>query len=122
MAEPPALAALPGLIQGGWRALAFAPFRPGIAIHRLYGDGRSGPAAALLRYDPGAAAPLHEHPGFEHVLVLAGSQADERGRYEAGTLAINPPGSRHRVWSEPGCVALLIWERPVVFLDAAEAG
>jgi anti-sigma factor ChrR (cupin superfamily) len=70
-----------------------------------------------VRYRRGAPAPLHEHLGFEHIVMLEGSQADERGIYPAGTLAINPAGSRHSVWSDDGCVALLIWEKPVRFLE-----
>lgn len=106
---------LPSLLDGGWRAVPFDPFRRGVDIHWLYGQG-GGPAAALLRYVPGAAIPLHEHTGFEHVLVLDGAQEDEHGRYPAGSFVVNPPGSRHRVWSATGCVALLIWERPVRML------
>jgi anti-sigma factor ChrR (cupin superfamily) len=101
------------LLQGGWRNLSFAPFREGITIHRLYGDGQGGPASAILRYQPGATVPLHEHMGWEHVLVLEGEQTDERGRYEAGTLLMSQPGSRHSVRSETGCAALLFWEKPV---------
>jgi hypothetical protein len=46
-------------------------------------------------------------------LVLEGEEAAARGRYPAGTLLINPPGSRHSVRSEIGCAALLYWEKPV---------
>ena len=108
--------ALPALLAGGWRELAFGPFKPGVEIHRLYGGEDDGSSAALLRYEPGAAVPLHEHVGFEHVLVLEGEQEDERGRYQAGALVVNPPGTRHSVRSGLGCVALLIWERPVRIL------
>lgn len=109
---------VPGLLAGGWRDLAFGPFRPGVDIHRLYGgaEGDDGPSAALLRYAPGGSVPLHEHAGYEHVLVLDGSQEDEGGRYAAGALVVNPPGSRHAVRSPEGCVALLVWERPVRIL------
>jgi anti-sigma factor ChrR (cupin superfamily) len=103
---------LTGLVAGGWRDLAFAPFHPGVTKYDLYGDG-AGPAAALLRYEPGARVPRHEHTGFEHILILDGAQSDENGRYPAGTFAINAPGTAHQVWSDEGCVALLIWERPV---------
>jgi anti-sigma factor ChrR (cupin superfamily) len=106
---------LPGLLTGNWRHLPFEPFRTGIEIHRLY-TVPDGPAAALLRYAPGGSAPLHEHTGYEHVLVLDGSQSDEHGTYETGALLVNPPGSRHSVRSEGGCVALLIWEKPIRFL------
>ena len=58
--------------------------------------------------------PVHLHTGYEHLFVLSGSQSDEHGRYEAGCLVINPPGSRHSVRSEGGCLVLLVWEKPVV--------
>ena len=103
------------LIGGGWRDLAFGPFRDGIEIATLY-DDPSGASAAVLRYAPGAAAPSHLHTGFEHVLILEGSQSDGRGSYQAGALTINPPGFSHEVTSPEGCVALLIWQRPVAFI------
>lgn len=99
--------------------LPWQPFRSGIAIHRLYGDG-TGAAAALLRYEPGAQVPHHDHSGYEHIFVLAGSQRDERGCYPAGSLVINPPGSHHSVTSEDGCLVLIIWEKPVVLRDQKE--
>jgi anti-sigma factor ChrR (cupin superfamily) len=91
------------------------PFRPGVDIHRLYGDGKAGPAAALLHYAPGAAIPYHLHQGYEHIYVLQGSQVDCRGTHRAGTLVVNPPGTGHDVSSPDGCVVLVIWERPVDF-------
>jgi len=92
---------------------AWQPFYEGVEIHRIYGDGKDGPAAALLRYAPNAEVPLHDHTGYEHVFVLSGSQEDERGVYGAGTMVVNPPGSRHRVRSAGGCTVLVVWERPV---------
>jgi len=92
------------------------PFREGIEIYRLYGDGMTGPTAALLRFAPGAQVALHEHTGFEHILVLDGFQVDENSRADAGTLIVNPPGSRHSVLSETGCIVLAIYEKPVVFV------
>lgn len=96
--------------------LDWQPFRPGVEIHRLYGDGQEGPTAALLRFREAAKVPLHAHPGFEHILILAGSQRDQNGVLEAGTLAIHPPGSAHSVVSEAGCIVLGIYEKSVRFL------
>jgi len=93
--------------------LPWQPFREGIDIYRLYGDGKEGSAAALLRYQPGAVVPKHEHQGFEHIFVLSGSQTDQSGEHEAGTLAINPPGSNHTVVSKAGCIVLAVWEKPI---------
>ena len=71
--------------------IAWQPFRKGIEIHHLYGELGVGRAAALLRYAPGASLPSHRHAGFEQILVLQGSQVDERGRYGKGTMVVNPP-------------------------------
>jgi anti-sigma factor ChrR (cupin superfamily) len=95
---------------------AWTPFRPGIHIQYLYRDSE-GAAAALLRYEPGASIPAHEHLGHEYILVLAGAQSDEHGTYPAGTFIVNPPQSVHRVTSEGGCVVLIIWEKSVRFLE-----
>jgi anti-sigma factor ChrR (cupin superfamily) len=96
-----------------WDDWPWTPFREGVEACWLHhGDGTTG-ASALLRYAPGARVPLHEHPDVEHILVLSGSQADERATYSAGDVAIQPPGSRHTVASTVGCVVLLIWARPV---------
>ncbi len=93
--------------------LPWEPFRPGVDIHRLYPAELDGAAAALLRYQPGASVPYHRHTGFEHILVLAGSQVDDKGTYAAGTLVVNPPGTRHTVSSPEGCIVLAIWAKPV---------
>src|SRR5687767_12232459 len=95
--------------------LTWEPLRPGVEIHSIYDEGPEGPAAAFLRYTPGASVPRHRHPGFEHIFVLAGAQHDERGRYAAGAMVVNPPGSAHSVWSPDGCIVLALWERPVQF-------
>ena len=71
--------------------------------------GAGPPAAALLRYAPGAAVPAHRHTDYEHILVLRGSQRDADGHYPAGTLLVSPPGSWHAVGSEAGCLVLAIW-------------
>lgn len=99
-----------------WEALDWQPFREGIEAAWLYQSGNGGPASALLRYQPGASAPAHRHIGWEHIVVLAGSQGDHRSSYGVGSVIANPPGSEHRVHSSEGCVALLIWEKTPLFL------
>ena len=101
--------------------LPWRPFGEGVEIHRLYGDGITGATAALLRFKKAGKVGLHEHAGYEHILVLAGSQTDQNGVAPAGSLVINPPGTRHSIVSESGCIVLAIYERPVVFLPADQA-
>jgi len=96
--------------------LTWEPFREGIEIHRLYDRGPEGTASALLRYRAGASLPAHDHMGVEHIMILTGSQVDERGVYGPGTLVINAPGTRHSVHTPEGCTVLVVWERPVVFV------
>jgi anti-sigma factor ChrR (cupin superfamily) len=96
--------------------IAWEPYKKGVDIFRLYGDGITGPTAALVRYRERSEVPMHEHKGYEHILILAGSQRDENGTFEAGTLVINPPGTRHKVSSDDGCIVLAIYEKPVQFV------
>ncbi len=93
-------------------------FKQGVAIHRIYGDPETGPAAVLLWYREAASVPLHEHTGYEHVLVLSGSQRDQSGIAEAGTLVVNAPGTQHDLVSDAGCIVLVIYEKPVRFITA----
>jgi len=95
----------------------FQPFRPGVTAQWLYNDGDGGPAAVLLRYEPGARVTEHEHVGYEHVLILEGDQFDEDGSYPAGSFVVNPPGTRHSPGSKGGCVALLIYGKAVRFVE-----
>jgi anti-sigma factor ChrR (cupin superfamily) len=106
-----------GLLSGGWRTLDFVPFREGIEAHWIEKAADSmAPAVALLKYAAGARAPRHRHAGLETIIVLEGCQSDENGAYAAGAVVLNAEGSEHSVWSEDGCVVLINWARPVVFI------
>lgn len=90
-------------------------FREGVEMHPL-SQAADGMSSALLRYAPGARVPRHRHVGYEHIVVLQGTQCDERGEYAAGSIVINAPGSQHTVWSVHGCVVFVVWEQPVAFV------
>ena len=94
---------------------AWEYFRDGVDIHRLYGDGITGPTAALLRFRETTPIPPHVHEGYEHILVLSGSQQDSHGEIEAGTLRVLAPGTTHTGIAEAGCIVLAIYEKPVRF-------
>lgn len=99
--------------SGDWK-----PFRPGVTAHWLYNEGDGGACAVFLRYEAGARVPLHEHVGYEHLFVLEGDQFDEDGIYPAGSFVIHPPGTKHSPpGSVAGCVALLIYEKAVRFVE-----
>jgi anti-sigma factor ChrR (cupin superfamily) len=91
------------------------PFGDGVSVFWIYKDGAEGSAAALLKFEPGGRVNLHEHVGFEHIIVLSGSQTDENRHLPAGSLMVHPPGSSHSIASEEGCIVLAIYEKRVSF-------
>jgi anti-sigma factor ChrR (cupin superfamily) len=98
-------------------ALPWQAFRDQVDLLPVYGNINAGCASAFLRYQPGARIPEHVHTGMEFLLILRGSQSDDRGHYTAGSFLINPTASSHKIISEEGCVVLAIWEKPVKFID-----
>jgi anti-sigma factor ChrR (cupin superfamily) len=109
---------------GNTASLAALPWEPygaderrNVEIVRLYdtrADTPSGPAAALLKYKPGARVSRHLHPGYELIFVLEGVLNNDAGAHPAGTLEVCPPGSTHQLWSDTGSIFLVVWEQPVV--------
>src|SRR5947209_17024101 len=81
-------------ISGG--TLKWEPLREGIEISRIYSTA-SGAAVAFVRFAAGAVLARHAHAGYEHILILRGSQQDDSGDHQAGALLIHPPGTSHRV-------------------------
>ncbi|MBW9052777.1 cupin domain-containing protein [Rhizobium mesosinicum] len=109
------------LTSGGWKELEFGPFRDDVTIHWIRPFEGDQPGVALLKYEAGASVPRHRHEGLETILVLDGVQSDEAGDYGRGSYVVNAPGTEHSVWSDPGCVVLIQWDRPVKILDEETA-
>ena len=108
------------LTGDGAATRAWEPLRPGIEIRVLYEDSASAQRIALLRYQPGARVPSHQHVGEEHIYVLEGAQQDENGRYPAGSYQCNTPGTVHSVYSPEGCLVLIHWTGPLDFSVEAD--
>ncbi len=88
-------------------AMAWAPSPSGSVwrkrVHRV-GPAESGQVTSLVRYQPEARFPGHDHPGGEEILVLEGIFSDEHGDWPAGTYLLNPEGFRHSPFSRSGCL------------------
>ena len=110
----------PGSLDGlPWRRYE-QPGREGVLIYPLYDTsdtGEGGPAAALVRYEPGARVQKHIHPGYELIFVLDGELINDAGHHAAGTLEVCPPESGHALGSDKGCTFLVVWEQPVRLAD-----
>ena len=82
---------------------------PGIDVKLLSRDETRGIATILMRFQPGAVCPPHDHSGAEECYVVAGS-------CRIGTLALKQgdfhhanSGSHHgAVVSDEGCTLLLV--------------
>ncbi len=96
------------------------PLRPGVDISIIYESDNEAPMAGFIRYQPGASVPAHMHKGFEHILILDGSQQDGKKTYSKGMLVIHTPGTCHNILSSQGCLALAIWQKPVEFMGAEQ--
>ncbi|MCP4877663.1 MAG: cupin [Gammaproteobacteria bacterium] len=66
-----------------------------------------GHTTSVVRFDAGSHFSPHDHPLGEEILVLQGVFSDEHGDYPVGTYLRNPPGSRHKPYSDPGCELLV---------------
>jgi anti-sigma factor ChrR (cupin superfamily) len=69
----------------------------------LVGPPESGQVTSVVRYEPGATFPAHDHPEGEEILVLDGIFSDEHGDWPAGSYLLNPEGFRHAPFSREGC-------------------
>ncbi|MEX0732194.1 MAG: cupin domain-containing protein [Aquisalimonadaceae bacterium] len=95
---------------------------PGISIKVLYENPDKGELTCLLKWEPGARLPFHQHPEIEQSFVLEGSFYDHDGICRAGEYVWRQPGSFHETHSDEGAVLLAIYRKPNVFADTAGFG
>jgi quercetin dioxygenase-like cupin family protein len=69
----------------------------------------------LLKFEPGARYPLHNHPGGEEVFVLEGDIHLGKDHLFAGDYLFTAPNNLHAVRSDGGCVVLLKASQATVF-------
>jgi quercetin dioxygenase-like cupin family protein len=80
----------------------------GIYVKSLrYDDNTKRSPSILLKFDPGAKYPFHNHPDGEELFVLEGSVTIESAELSAGDYLYTPAGFKHSVFSEKGCVLFL---------------
>lgn len=61
------------------------------------------PPTFMLRFEPGASYPYHNHPAGEELMVMEGSCIIEGASLTAGDYLYTPPNFKHSVKSETGC-------------------
>jgi anti-sigma factor ChrR (cupin superfamily) len=101
-----------------WEAI----IHPGVLVKTLMVDKVSGIATCLMKMEPGATLPDHEHVLIEQTFVLEGELVDKEGpdagmAATAGEFIWRPAGSRHSAWSPKGGLMLAIFQIPNKFYE-----
>jgi anti-sigma factor ChrR (cupin superfamily) len=90
--------------EGPWRSQL-----PGIDVKLLSSDDTRGTATILMRFQPGAVCPPHDHSGTEDCFVVSGSCRIGNISLAQGDFHHADAGSHHgAVVSDEGCVLLLV--------------
>ena len=75
----------------------------GIFVKVLRHDEKSNRSPSiLLKFEPGAKYPAHNHPGGEEVFILEGEVRFGNKHLSAGDYLYTPPSGKHAVLSEKG--------------------
>jgi anti-sigma factor ChrR (cupin superfamily) len=92
---------------------------PGVETKTLLVERKSGLLTLLMKMEPGARLPDHEHVEIEQTYVLEGSLVCGEGECKAGEFVWRPAGSRHEAWAGPqGGLMLAMFQVPNRFHDA----
>jgi quercetin dioxygenase-like cupin family protein len=70
----------------------------------------------LLKFEPGARYPVHNHPAGEEIYVLEGDIHLGKDHLFAGDYIYTAPGNIHAVRTDGGCTVLLKAPEEVVII------
>lgn len=70
----------------------------------------------LLKFEPGAAYPYHNHPAGEELFVLEGEAIIEGATLKAGDYLHTPVNFKHSVKTNTGCTILFVVPEEVEIL------
>jgi anti-sigma factor ChrR (cupin superfamily) len=102
--EEPAVVPAGRWVEPEWREAA-----PGIACKLLATDTERGRVSMLVRLAPGVEYPPHRHLGVEELYLLEGElMIGDRKLYPGDYNRAEPGTVDHRVWSETGCICVLL--------------
>ncbi len=92
-----------------WREPEWEDVAPGISCKLLATDAERDRVSMLVRLAPDTAYPPHRHAGVEELFLLQGELWIEDRKLYPGDYNRGEPGTADkRVWSETGCICVLI--------------
>ena len=103
--------------------MPWEPIRyPGCHVKTLMVDKKSGLLTVLLKMDPGAELPDHEHVMLEQTFMIEGRLVDKDGPEKGlscgpGEFVWRPAGSRHSAWTPEGGLMIAIFQIPNKFYE-----
>jgi anti-sigma factor ChrR (cupin superfamily) len=104
--------------------MKWEPIRyPGCHVKTLMVDPKAGLLTVLLKMEPGAHLPDHEHTLVEQTYMLEGRLVDVDGPEKGlevgpGEFVYRPAGSRHSAYTPEGGLMLAVFQVPNKFFDA----
>jgi len=92
----------------------------GISVISLHYDKEKNRSTTiLLKFEPGAVYPYHNHPAGEEIYVLSGEAVLEHATLVQGDYLYTPPGYKHSVTTKTGCTMLFVVPEEVEILNEA---
>ena len=82
-----------------------------------FDEQQQRPPSLLLKFEPGAKYPFHNHPGGEEIFVMKGSCLINDTVLNAGDYLYTPPDFKHGVKTDTGCELMLIVPQEVEILE-----
>ncbi|HEX2544241.1 MAG TPA: cupin domain-containing protein [Ramlibacter sp.] len=103
--------------------MEWEPIRyPGCKVKTLMVDPKQGLLTVLLKMEPGARLPDHEHALMEQTYMIEGRLVDLEGPEKGlevgpGEFVYRPAGSRHAAWTPEGGLMVAIFQVPNKFYE-----
>lgn len=89
----------------------------GIFIKVLrFDDAQKRPPSFILKFEPGARYPYHNHPAGEELYIFEGSCIIEDVTLNKGDYLYTPPNFKHSVKTDTGCEIMFIVPEEVQIL------
>jgi anti-sigma factor ChrR (cupin superfamily) len=84
-------------------------FAKGVYRKTLFEDRDRGTTTSLIKIQPGAYIPSHQHGGIEECIVLEGDVYSDMGTFTAGDYLCMPEGSVHeQLFSAQGALLFIV--------------
>jgi anti-sigma factor ChrR (cupin superfamily) len=85
------------------------PLTAGVSRKILFEDRERGTTTSILRLEPGAHIPPHQHGGIEECIILEGDVYSDTEKFAAGDYLCMPAGSMHeRLFSTHGALLFIV--------------